>query len=137
MLLSKEQILKADDLEVLTLEVPEWGGNVAMRALSASERIKWEQDVFPNGVVDTEKFLTALVARSLIDNEGKRLFTDDEFSALSGKNPAVLGRLREAAAKLNKMGADDQKEAEKNSAAGLADNGNSLSPSDSVFPTPT
>lgn len=136
MLLSKEQILQAVDLETKTLEVPEWGGTVSIRALSAAERIRWEQEVFPNGVVDSEKFLTALVARSLVDESGKRLFADEEFAALGDKNPAVLARLREEAAKLNKIGTDDQKDAEKNSAAGLADNGNSLSPSASDSPTP-
>jgi hypothetical protein len=137
MQLSKEQILAAEDLDTVIEPVPEWGGDVTLKMLSAKERINWEQEVFPNGVVDTEKFLTSLVARSLVDGSGARMFSDDELDALGAKNPAVIARLREAAAKLNKIGQTDQKEAEKNSAADSVSSDSSSSPSDSATLTPT
>ncbi len=137
MQLSKEQILAAEDLDTVIEPVPEWGGDVTLKMLSAKERINWEQEVFPNGVVDTEKFLTSLVARSLVDESGARMFSDDELDALGAKNPAVIARLREAAAKLNKIGQTDQKEAEKNSAADSVSSDSSSSPSDSATLTPT
>jgi hypothetical protein len=137
MQLSKEQILAAEDLDTVIEPVPEWGGDVTLKMLSAKERITWEQEVFPDGVVNTEKFLTSLVARSLVDESGARMFSDDELDALGAKNPAVIARLRELAAKLNKIGQTDQKEAEKNSAADSASSDSSNSPSDSATLTPT
>ncbi len=136
-LLTKEQILAANDLDTVTIEVPEWNGTVKLRMLSAQERIQWEQEVFPDGVVDTAKFLTALVARSLVDDDNVRIFSDGDLDAIGAKNPAVIARLREAAAKLNKIGANDQKESEKNSDAEPVASDSSNSPSDSATLTPT
>ena len=47
MVLSKEQILQADDLKTETVEVPEWGGDVLLRELRGRER-----DAFEEGSMD-------------------------------------------------------------------------------------
>ena len=42
MLLSKDQILSADDIQSQRVPVPEWGGEVMVRGLTGSQRDQWE-----------------------------------------------------------------------------------------------
>jgi hypothetical protein len=48
--LTKEQILSADDIKTETVLVPEWGGDVIVRGLSGVERDAYEMAVYrPDG----------------------------------------------------------------------------------------
>lgn len=81
-----------------------------------------EEDVTVDGKTETRRkvdpmFLRArLVALCLIDDEGKRMYADDEIEMLSGDVPSVvLGKLFEAAQKLNGLDAAATEAAGKNS----------------------
>ena len=41
-LLTKEQMLAADDIKSERVEVPEWGGDVMVRGLTGTQRDAWE-----------------------------------------------------------------------------------------------
>jgi hypothetical protein len=41
-LLSRDDILNADDLTIETIAVPEWGGEVNVKTLTGAEKDKWE-----------------------------------------------------------------------------------------------
>ncbi len=58
-----------------------------------------------------------LVARSIVDEAGKRIFGDGDIKALSGKSAAVLDRLFTVASRLSGMSQDDVDELAKNSAS--------------------
>lgn len=119
-LLSKEDILKRTDLETEEVEVPEWGGTVLVRALSGTERDAYEascmSDRGKQGMVRNLANVRAkLVVRSLVDEDGKRLFTDGDAAALGETSAAVLDRLFEVAARLSRMNDEDIEELGKGS----------------------
>jgi len=117
MVLSKEQILQADDLKTETVAVPEWDGEVLLRELRGRER-----DAFEEGSLDSKRNVTMtnmrarLVAMSAIDEEGERLFTAKEANELGDKSATALNRLFEVCCRLSGITSDDVDKLEKNSA---------------------
>ena len=45
-MLTKDQILKSDDLPSEEVSVPEWGGSVMVRSMTGYERDQFEQSVY-------------------------------------------------------------------------------------------
>tara|TARA_R110000824_G_scaffold143063_2_gene310491 strand:+ start:608 stop:955 length:348 start_codon:yes stop_codon:yes gene_type:complete len=115
MSLSKEAILKADDLKTETVEVEEWGGTIILRELKGSER-----DNFEEGSLDKKRNVTManmrarLVALSAIDDEGKRLFNASDVNALGNKSASALNKCFSVACRLSGITDDDVEELEKN-----------------------
>src|SRR5262245_42675456 len=98
--LSKEQILKSDDLKHEDVEVPEWGGKVRVRELTACDRERFERGVSAagNNPVGISKQLgdlrASLVASCLRDpNTNERLFGDSDVAKLNEKSSLVISRL--------------------------------------------
>ena len=116
MVLSKEQILQADDLKRETVDIPEWNGEVLLRELRGRER-----DAFEEGSMDKQRNVTMtnmrarLVALSAIDEEGDRLFTSKEAKELGDKSATALNRLFEVCCRLSGITSDDVDALEKNS----------------------
>lgn len=99
-LLSKDQILSSNDIHVEELPVPEWGGSICVKTLSADERDQIEAamiEVGPNGQPKMTKMkkLRALVAfYGICDDKGNRIFTEGrDIDALSKKSAAALDRV--------------------------------------------
>ena len=116
MVLSKEQILQADDLKREAVDTPEWGGEVLLRELRGRER-----DAFEEGSMDKQRNVTMtnmrarLVALSAIDEEGERLFTAKEATELGDKSATALNRLFEVCCRLSGITSEDVDKLEKNS----------------------
>jgi hypothetical protein len=110
-LLTREQILAADDLATELVDVPEWGGQVAIRAMSVAERIRFES-AFDR---DRTKAIPALLTFALADADGNPMFTEADIEALSGKSMPVLLRLFQIAQKKNALTPEDVRELEKKS----------------------
>lgn len=114
MLLTKDVILSADDLGHEDLEVPEWGGTVRIRALTGAERDAYEasmqQQRGKNFVRNLANVRAKLVVRTVIGEDGERLFTDSEANALGRKSAAALDRIFEVAAKLSRLSEEDVEE---------------------------
>jgi hypothetical protein len=91
--LSKNAILAHDDKNIKAIPVPEWGGEVCIRVLNGEERAKFEM-LFAEKKEDL--FKVRFVACSLCDEEGSRLFRDEDVAALSEKSSRVINRLFEA-----------------------------------------
>jgi hypothetical protein len=109
-MLKREDILKADDLPFEDVDVPEWGGTVRVRALMASERDRWEAMTYldSKGNVTTPQDIRAkLVAFCCVDEEGNRLFTEDDISALAKKSARAMNRLWTVASRLSAVIASD------------------------------
>ena len=105
----KDQILNSDDHEIKEIDVPAWG-KVYIRSLTAAERNELE-------VRATEKkldnFRVTLVGLSLCDENGKQLFTRQEFAKLGAKSAASVGFVFDEAVSLNKIGKQDVDELKK------------------------
>lgn len=94
MLLTREQIIGASDIEQEIVAVPEWGGSVIVRTLLGSERDQLEESI----VVDEKRRTFADIrakyaALSIIDEKGNRLFSFEDVAALSKKSAKALDRV--------------------------------------------
>lgn len=130
-LLSKDQILTADDLQTEDVEVPEWGGTVRLRGLTGAERDAYEYAMIQareKGNLGKVGVRSGFVAKCIVDEQGQRVFSDGDIQKLGMKSSAVLDRLFEKAAKLSRFGDDDVDEL----AGNLDETDGEPSPSDSL-----
>ncbi len=104
-LLSKQQILTAKDIETKDIEVPEWGGTVRIRGLNGAERDEFEQSMVERRGKRYEANLrnarARLVALSVVDADGARLFSEADVNDLGNKSASALNRVYEAARDLS------------------------------------
>ena len=114
-LLTKKDILKAQDLKTEIVDVPEWGGKVKVRGLSASDRDCFENEMFEQSQSPGMKIVRAsLCARCIVDEEDKRLFTDQDIKQLGTKSAVALNRVFKTAQKLSGLREEDVEELAKN-----------------------
>lgn len=107
MALNRDQILEASDLKTQTVSVPEWGGDVIVSAMTGAARDAWEQSlVLTNGsktTVNMENMRARLVVATVVDEDGNRLFKDDDIARLGAKSGAALERVCKVAQRLNSL----------------------------------
>ena len=97
-ILSRDQILQADDLGLVELKIPEWGGSVYVRG--DSEKLS-----------NVRAYLAAL---TVVDEKGERMFRSaEDIEALGGKSARALTRIFNKALEVNGFGADDVEKLEK------------------------
>lgn len=121
-LLTKDEILQADDLPTEDVPVPEWGGTVRVRTLKGTERDKFEESITDfeadSRRIIAENLRAKLVAVSVVDESGKRLFDDNDVRRLGGKSARALDRVFSVAQRLSGITNEDVEELVKNSPAG-------------------
>lgn len=104
-LLSKAAILGAPDLPTQDVHVPEWGGDVRIRALTGAERDAFEahgaKQKGKGMQLNLQNLRARLVAMAIVDEDGARLFSDADVVALGNKSAAALDRVFTAAARLS------------------------------------
>lgn len=103
-MLTREQILAADDLKSEVVPVPEWGGEVRVGMMSGARRDAFEDSLRTDGALDLSNRRAKLVAAALIDEQGNALFTSADIEALGRKSMAALDRVTGIAQRLNKLG---------------------------------
>lgn len=118
-LLAKENILAAQDLPTADVEVREWGGTVRVRTMTGADRDAFESslisiDAEGKRTPNMENMKAKLVALTLVDETGARMFSLEEIGHLAGKSAAALNRVFEAAQRLNGLGGAVEVEAAKN-----------------------
>ena len=109
-LLSKDQILSAQDLDTKDIYVKPWRGYVRIRTMTAHERDRFEQMMFSNKGGKKERMedvRATLVSLTVVDEAGKRLFTDKDVKALGKKSAAALDKIFDEAQKLNRVTDED------------------------------
>ena len=104
-LLSKENILAANDLPLECIGVPEWGGDVMVRTMTGADRDAFEASLIgKEGRMENVR--ARLVSLTLCDATGARLFTDAEVTALGNKSARALDRVFTVAQRINGIGTD-------------------------------
>ena len=104
MILDKSTILAAiqaaSDIKSERMAVPEWGTDVFIKVLSGTER-----DAFEAGYSDQRmsNFRVRFLVLTLCDQNGERVFTDEQVSVLGKRSSLVINRLFEAAWKINML----------------------------------
>ena len=114
MLLNREAILSVKDTHQEVVHVEEWGGSVCIRAMSGAERDDFRAAIEGTDTSLVGKYEAPLLALTLVDEEGKRLFTIDDVEALRAKSAKVLDKLTQIAMRVNGMSEEAQEEAAKN-----------------------
>lgn len=130
MLLTADQIEAADDRAYEDVPVPEWGGDVRVMGLSGTDRDAYEAImVDAKGKPATQRlqnFRSKLVAKCLVDESFKRLFTDDKVKVLGAKNGEVIDRLFDKSRALSGMTEKAVEDAAGNSESGQNENSTSV-----------
>lgn len=99
--LSRKAILATNDLKSEVVHVPEWGGDVEIREMTAGERAAFA-DLFAGDSVPTDS-QARMVQMCAIDDEGERLFEESDIEALSAKSGSALQTLSQKVMELSGM----------------------------------
>ena len=118
-LLSKQQIIDADDLGIVEVEVPEWGGSVLVRPLTAKQRGQFQATLVDQRqggrTLRLQEIHIRLCGLSIVDGDGKRIFSDAELAILGGKSSAALQHIFEEASRLSGLSEEQVEELAGNS----------------------
>ncbi len=110
-LLTKAEIAAVDDLGGEVVDVPEWGGEVRLAALSVAAAAALTKKL--EGVEPWVR----LLALCMVGEDGVPIFSEQELGELVFKNYTVVKRLAEKAAEINGMKVGAVGESIKNSAS--------------------
>lgn len=124
--ITKDQLLgaTASTMPTETVRVPELGGTLTVRGLTAAERDRILKDTATGKgrkqKTDIARLRTLLVARTVIGDDGQRMFTDGEAHELGKVRSDVVERVFSVAAKLSGLldaDDDDADESDEDAAA--------------------
>lgn len=90
--LTRDKIMAADDGALCTVEMPEWGGSVIVRALSA-EAMEGLKELIGEAPAKLRALQASLVVLCVIDKTGRQVFSEDDIAELAGKSPVALDRI--------------------------------------------
>lgn len=117
--LSADQILAAEDIGIEAVDVPEWGGTVYVRAMTALQRERYldsMRKVIGEGAKATVKTILAfgsakLVALTVCDQNGNLLFdtSPETVQKLALKSAKAMERVVDVSARLNNLDEDEEK----------------------------
>lgn len=114
-MLNKDQILEADDLKKEVVPVPQWGGEVIVKTLTAIEWQKLIQSFRAMKEEITDEYLKVKVlVATVCDESGNCIFGEDDIIKLGKKSGATIEKVFSVASKLNRLLASDLEELEKN-----------------------
>ena len=112
--LSREEILGADDIVTELVSVPEWGGDVYVKGMTGKERGDWEAGIVKTTdkgtIVNMQNVRAKLCAKSIVGEDGKKLFTPADIKALGEKSASALQKVFVVAQKLSGLTDDDVEE---------------------------
>lgn len=124
----RNQILSTEDTKREAVTVPEWGDvTVYVKNLSSKDRDGWEASLITitsDGKakrVNMINMRARLVVRCLVDENGKRIFSDDDAEALGEKSAAVMARLFDLCQRINALSGKEVAALEKNSVPAQGD----------------
>lgn len=128
-ILTREQILGADDIETAVVLCPEWGGEVLVKAMTGAERDVWENSLRPDSETGDRPHNVRAMAltRAIVDEKGGRIFSQEDIKALGMKSSAPISRCFAKLMDISGIGAAEVKELEEE----LLEDPTGTSPSDS------
>ncbi len=116
--LTRDQILQANDTIFKEVVVPEWGGTVRVKGLTGVERDKFESGLIERQgkktIFKLDNIKARLVALSVVDETGKRLFREEDVLALGRKSAKALNRIADVCRELSGITDEDLEDYEKN-----------------------
>lgn len=120
-LLSRDQILGKKKLKTDRVDIPDWGGAVNVRELSSFERDEVESWMVHPPETPSEERREALAnlrgrlaAKAIVDEQGLRMFTDDDAVALGNLSAAALDAVFDTVLRLSAMTKEQREKLRKN-----------------------
>jgi hypothetical protein len=117
--LDRAAILAARDLDIEEVDIPEWGGKVRVRGLTASQRDQFEsKSVETKGKKTSVNLLNIrarLVSLCVVDEQGNPLFSESDIHVVGEKSASAIDRIWEVATRLSGIGERDVEELAGNS----------------------
>jgi hypothetical protein len=104
--------------------VPEWGGEVYIRVLSARDQMALSDSSKP------EETPIRVLLHSIVDEHGERILKDEDFEVLAGEDFPIIMRIFGSAAKLNGFSNKELEAAIEN----FGPSPNGAKPSESLLP---
>lgn len=98
-MLTRDQILAAQDVQTSEVEVPGWGGICLLQEIPISEQglhHGYAQNLIKQMHVD-------LIVRAMVDKSGKKIFVPADAATLVKKSAEVLRELYEQCLRVNGM----------------------------------
>lgn len=117
-LLTKKDFLKKRPLKQTTVEVPEWGGHVIVQEMTALTRDRFEEWVLSKGENnqnDAKGTRVQIIIATVVDENGKPLFSDLDAPDLASKSGNIIDRISSEGLKLSGMSEAVLEEETKNS----------------------
>lgn len=117
MSLSIDEILAADDLKPAEINVPQWGGTVFVRKLSALEAIRLSGElrkIDGDTSQSTQERLVVALATYLSNEQGQPLATIEQARAIAAKSAMAVNLIVEAGHRLNSVDTPAAENAAKN-----------------------
>lgn len=98
----RAKITASDDLPREPVDVPWLDEKIYVRGLSGDEKDEWYARNMPDGDFRWRSGLTAsLLVKTLVTEDGERIFDDNETDVLGRKSAAVLSELMAVAMRLS------------------------------------
>lgn len=127
-ILNRDQIQQAQDTGREEVPVPEWGGEVLVKGLSASQRlvlagklaefkdVDWNNNPDPQSLLKMLEVQAEVVCCTVVDEQGQCLFSVEQDAGwLKDKSNAALERVFTAALRLSGLAPGAVEQAVKNS----------------------
>jgi hypothetical protein len=101
MALDRAAIIGMAKPRIVTIFVPEWGGDVCLREITAGQRDQWDAWQIENeGAARYANIRARLLVLTICDEQGVRLFGDNDIAVVSGLPAMSIDKLWDASCKL-------------------------------------
>lgn len=111
---TREAILGIQDQKIEEIFIPEWNMKVRIKSMTGKERDDFEASILEqrgnHRVTNLSNVRAKIAALTVVDENGKRLFTEQDTKTLSQKNASALQQIMIVAQKLSGIGEDDVEE---------------------------
>ncbi len=100
--ITAEELERLRDTRILSVDVPEWGRSVCLRAMGADEALAIEEELRALPEEKKTEGMYILLGATLSSPEGEKLFADRERARriLGSRDPQVLLRLQDKSIEL-------------------------------------
>jgi len=116
--LSRDSILEVNDLKTERVHIPEWGGDVLVRTLTAKERDEFENSmvkVSGRGRSQVRELIiqnvrARLAVLTVLNEDGEQMFNRTDEEALGKKAGSALNRIWDVSSRLAGISDSDVEE---------------------------
>lgn len=99
---TKDQILKINDLKTERVNIPQWGTDIFVKAMTSQCK-----DIFEVKYAKSNNIRAAYAVFCVCDKDGKLLFDESDIDALGGKSASALSKIFDVATRINGYSKED------------------------------